>query len=163
MYLLTFRVRVTTPRSTDEMERPRRARSRRVDFIAGEGRLRRYAYCVRRAVGLADYRWAPPRISKCCHSNTTRASIANPPNSEQLGGIPHHSPKLYLGPCNSVGMRPRTDTQTDRQTHSQTRVTTIHFASSTTHAKCNNLEYRPIIPVQRRDKTTTVHESTCWL
>jgi len=30
-------------------------------------------------------------------------------------------------------MRPRTDTQTDRQT----RVTAIHFASSTTHAKCN--------------------------
>jgi len=27
--------------------------------------------------------------------------------------------------------------QTD--THTQTRVTTIHFASSTTHAKCNNL------------------------
>jgi len=28
----------------------------------------------------------------------------------------------------------------DRQTetHTQTRVTTIHFASSTTHAKCNN-------------------------
>ena len=31
-------------------------------------------------------------------------------------------------------MRPRTD----RQTHRQTHVTTIHFASSTTHAKCNN-------------------------
>jgi len=29
-----------------------------------------------------------------------------------------------------MGMRPRTDTQT--------RVTTTHFASSTTHAKCNN-------------------------
>ena len=28
--------------------------------------------------------------------------------------------------------------QTDRQTDIQTRVTTIHFASSTTHAKCNN-------------------------
>jgi len=31
-----------------------------------------------------------------------------------------------------VGVRPRTDRQTD----TQTRVTTIHFASSTTHAKC---------------------------
>jgi len=29
-------------------------------------------------------------------------------------------------------MRPRTDTGTQ----TQTRVTTIHFASSTTHAKC---------------------------
>jgi len=27
--------------------------------------------------------------------------------------------------------------QTDTQTDTQTRVTTIHFASSTTHAKCN--------------------------
>ena len=29
--------------------------------------------------------------------------------------------------------------QTERQTDTQTRVTTIHFASSTTHAKCNNM------------------------
>jgi len=42
----------------DEMER-------RVDFIAGEGSLRRHAWCVtvRLAVGLADYPWALPRIS----------------------------------------------------------------------------------------------------
>jgi len=60
--------------------------------------------------------------------------IANPPNSAQLGGIPYHSPKLHRGPCNSVDIWPRTDTNTD----TQTRVTTIHFASSMTHAKCNN-------------------------
>jgi len=47
--------------------------------------------------------------------------------------MPHRYPKLYPGPCNSVGMRPRTD----RQTHTQTLVITVHFASSTTHAKCN--------------------------
>ena len=77
------------------------ARSRRVDFIAGEGSLRRHAYCacaacVPRAVGLADYRWVLPRIfivlRDCCHSNATHAPIANPPNSAQLGGIPYHSP-----------------------------------------------------------------------
>jgi len=38
-------------------------------------------------------------------------------------------------------MRPRTGTeihrQTQRQTDTQMLVTTIHFASSTTHAKCN--------------------------
>jgi len=34
-------------------------------------------------------------------------------------------------------MRPRTDRQTD----TQTRVTVIHFASSTTHAKCNDRPY----------------------
>jgi len=52
--------------------------------------------------------------------NTTRAPIANPPNSAQLGGIPYHYPKLHPGPCSSVGMRRRTDTQTDRHAHRQT-------------------------------------------
>jgi len=70
----------------------------------------------------------------CYHSNVTRAPIANPPNSAQLGERPYHSPKLHPGPCSSVGMRPRTDKHTDRKTC----VTTIHFASSTTHAKRNN-------------------------
>ena len=66
-----------------------------------------------------------------CRSNATRAAIANPPNSAQLGGIPYHSAKLHSGPCNSVGMRLWTDTQTG--------VTTIHFSWSTTHAKCSNI------------------------
>jgi len=35
--------------------------------------------------------------------------------------------------------RGQTDRQTYRQTGTQTRVTTIHFTSSTTHAKCKNL------------------------
>jgi len=52
----------------------------------------------------------------CCHSNATRAPIANPPNSAQLGGSLYHAPKLHPGPCSSVGVRPRTDTQTDRHT-----------------------------------------------
>ena len=67
-------------------------------------------------------------MALCCHSNATRAPTANPPNSAQLGGSLYHATKLHPGPCSSVGIRPRTDTQT--------RVTTIHFASSTTHAKC---------------------------
>ena len=70
----------------------------------------------------------------CFHSNATRAPIANPPNSAQLGGSLYHASKLHPGPCSSVGVWPRTDTHCD--THTQTRVTTIHFASSTTHAKC---------------------------
>ena len=70
----------------------------------------------------------------CCYSNATRAPIANPPNSAQLGGSLYHAPKLHPGPWSSVGVRPRTG----RQTETQTRVTTIHFASSTTHAKCKN-------------------------
>ena len=43
-------------------------------------------------------------------------------------GHPLQVPKLHPGSCNSVG-RGQTDTQT--------RLTTIHFASSMTHAKCN--------------------------
>jgi len=52
----------------------------------------------------------------CCHSNATCAPIANPPNSAQLGGI-LYAPKLHPGPCNSVGMRPRTDRHTDARDH----------------------------------------------
>ena len=74
----------------------------------------------------------------CCHSNATGAPIANPPNSAQPGRSLYHASMLHPDPCSSVGVRPRTDGQTDRHTHTQTRVTTIHFASSTTHAKCNN-------------------------
>jgi len=45
-------------------------------------------------------------------------------------GHPYHSPKLHPGPCSSMGMRRGKDRDT------QTCVTNIHFASSTTHAKC---------------------------
>ena len=42
------------------------------------------------------------------------APSANPPN---VGGTPYHSSKLHPGPCSSVGMRPRTDRQTDARDH----------------------------------------------
>ena len=53
------------------------------------------------------------------YSNATRALIANPPNSAQLGGSLCHAPKLHPGPCSSVGVRPRTDrhTHTDARDH----------------------------------------------
>ena len=90
-----------------------------------------------------DARKLVARVRVCCHSNTTRAPIANPPNSAQLGGSLCHAPKLHPDPCSIAGVRPRTDRQaprqTDTQTDTQTRVTTIHFASSTTHAKCNKI------------------------
>ena len=70
MYSLTFRVRVTTPPAV--WTKWNDARSRRVDFIAGDGSLRRHAQCacaacVQRAVGLVDYRWALPCISICMY------------------------------------------------------------------------------------------------
>ena len=78
----------------------------------------------------------------CIRDSATCAPIANPPNSAQLGGSLYHASKLHPGPYSSVGVRRRTDTHTHTQTHThrQTRVTTIHFASSTTHAKCNNVK-----------------------
>ena len=57
-------------------------------------------------------------------SRDGRGMDANPPNSAQLGGSLYHAPKLHPGRCGSVGVRPRTDTQTD----TRTRVTTIHLA-----------------------------------
>jgi len=58
----------------------------------------------------------------CCHSNATRAPIANPSNSAQLGGSLYHAVKLHQGPCSSVGVWPRTDRQTDTHTHTHTHT-----------------------------------------
>jgi len=73
-------------------------------------------------------------IALCCHSNATRAPIANPPNSAQLGAA-STMPPSYIQVRAAVWAYGRR--QTDTHTDTQTRVTTIHFASSTTHAKCN--------------------------
>jgi len=72
----------------------------------------------------------PIRAALCCHSNENRAPIANPPNSTQLGDTPTISPR-YIRVRAVVWAYGRG--QTDRQM----RVTTIHFASSTTQAKCS--------------------------
>ena len=75
-------------------------------------------HCVRRAVGLADYRWALPRVSSVAIAMQPVHRLQIRPIVQQPGGIPYHS-KLHPGPCNSVGMRPRyrqTDRHTDRPT-----------------------------------------------
>jgi len=64
-------------------------------------------------------------VRVCCHSNETRAPIANLPNSAQVQGTPYHSPKLHLGACVAQ----------DRHTH---RRDQIHFTSATPHGKCSN-------------------------
>jgi len=60
------------------------------------------------------------------------------------------TPKLHPGPCDSVGMRPRTDPQT--------RMTTVHFASSTTHAKCNERRYYKEFNFEHRGKVKSANE-----
>ena len=67
-----------------------------------------------------------------CHSNATHAPIANPPNSAQLGASPTTT-SSYIRVRAVVWACGR------GQTDTQMRVTTIHFVSSTTHAKCNEL------------------------
>ena len=81
---------------------------------------------IERVQALADI----SRSALCCHSNETRAPIANPPNSAQLEGTPYHSPKLHPGPCSSMGMRRGTDTLTDRQTdtYSHRRLWPIYIS-----------------------------------
>jgi len=55
------------------------------------------------------------------------------PSSKQLRGIPYHSAKLHPGSCNSVGMRPRTDTQTHRQTDRHTHTHTHTHRNARDH------------------------------
>jgi len=66
-----------------------------------------------------------------CHSNESRAPIANPPNSAQLRGSPYHFPsyirvRAVVWECG--------EGQTD--IHTQTAVANVHFSSATPHAKC---------------------------
>jgi len=79
----------------------------------------------------------PIRAALCCHSDNTR--LANPSNSAQLGA-PLPFPQVTSGPVQHCG-RAAADRHrhTGRQTDRQIRVTNIHFASSTTHAQCNQL------------------------
>jgi len=117
-YSLTFRVRVTTHpavgttslRITSRTQQARRLYRRRGESSPA---------CVVRAAcgGPGELPLDSATHFQCCHSNATRAPIANPSNSAQLGGIPYHSPKLHPGPCNSVGMRQWTDTQTQIDRH----------------------------------------------
>jgi len=117
MYSLAFRVRVTTPPAvwtkwngiiadnvvhaagTSILSLVRGVFAGMRSACSGPGRL---------PLGFSTHFWF-------CRSNTTDAWIANPSNSAQLGGIPYHYPKLHPDPCNSVGMRPRTDIQTYTQ------------------------------------------------
>ena len=123
MYSLTFCVRVMSPEPLEARSPGRRSNVENASVTCWSL--------------ISNARARTPRkqgFALCCHSNATGAPIANPPNSAQLGGSLYNAPKLHPGLCSSVGVWPRTDRQTDTQTH----VTTIHFALSTSHAKCNN-------------------------
>ena len=66
---------------------------------------------TQRVQALADI----SRSALCCHSNETRAPIANPPNSAQLEGIPYH-------PASYIRVRAVVWECSEGQTDTQTRV-----------------------------------------
>ena len=76
-----------------------------------------------------------------------RALIANPPNSAQLGGTPPTIPPSYIRVRAVVWKcgegQTHTHTHTHTHTYTQTPVTNIRFASSATHAKCNEVRSMP--------------------
>jgi len=123
IFSLTFRVRVTTPRSMDEMEQ-RTQQARRFYRRRGESS----PVCVVRGTACGGgVRWAW-RITVglyhtfpwCCHINATSAPIANPPNSAQLGGISYQSLQATSGSvqyCEHVAADRQTDTRIHRHTH----------------------------------------------
>jgi len=74
------------------------------------------------------------RSAPCCRRHATRAPTANPPISAQLEGTPYHSyhSPSYIRVRAVLWECGRGQTYRDTDTHTQTAVTTIHFASSTT-------------------------------
>ena len=134
MYSLTFRVRVATPAQCGQ------------NGTASLQAHRFYCWCVRACVvraacaGLGGL----PLGSATHFHNVVIAT--HPVHRLQIRPIVHKwrasptTPPSYIRVRAVVWAcgRGQTDTHTDRHTDKQTRVTTIHFASSTTHAKCNN-------------------------
>jgi len=75
-----------------------------------------------------------------CHSNETRLQIGPIVHNR---GHPLPLPQVTSGSVQQCGSDTR-GRQTDKQTHTYTRVTNIHFASSTTHAKCIQTSVSPL-------------------
>ena len=103
-----------------------------------------YAFAVYRSISL--------HMCVCCHSNETRAPIANPPNSAQLEGTPLLPSKLHPGPCSSVGMWRETDRETDRHTDG--------CGQYMPHTKCNKPAWSNICRIF--PGTTTWHYQQHW-
>ena len=85
-----------------------------------------------------------------CHSNENRTPIANPPQIVHNYRAPLPFPSnLHPSPCSNVGM-PRGPK--DSQTDTKMAMTTIHFAFTTPHTKCNKCICR-----RSRNYSVTTH------
>ena len=156
MYSLPFRVRVATPA---QYGRNGTASLQITSHTQQAHRFYRWcvrAQCVRRALGLAVDRWALPHISimlpqqrnPCtdCKSAQQCTTINNSARIHMYSNnitVDLYSEFLFLPLTAPSYIRVRAILQAilqacgRRQTDTQTRVTTIHFSSSSTHAKCN--------------------------
>ena len=114
MYLLTFRVHVTTPAVWMKWNG---ARSRTVNFIAGEGSLRRHAQCVRRAV-CGGHGGLP--LGSATHFHSVAIAM-QPVHRLQILPIVHNqgasttTPQVTSGSVQQCG-----HAAADRHTHTQT-------------------------------------------
>jgi len=126
MYSLTFRVCVTTP-----PQYGRNCYGLVADNVAHAAdppilSLARAAFAgMRSACGM---RWAWRIAAGLCHAFLVLPQQRNPctdcksAQQSTTRGHPLPLPTLHRGPCNSVGMRPRTDRHTDRHTHTHRRA-----------------------------------------
>jgi len=103
---------------------------------------------IERVEALADI----SRSALCCHSNETRAPIADSPNSAQLEGTPAILPTY-------IWVRTVVWECGEGQTDTQTAVSNIYFASATPHAKCNNVTKTEVHLKHRYN--TQVHNVGC--
>jgi len=120
MYSLTFCVRVTTPPQYGRNGTAHAAGASMLSLVRGVFvGMRSACHCVRRTVGLADYRWALPRISSVAIATQPvhRLQIRPIVHNRFHCPLPLQSAKLHPGPCDNVGMRPQIDTHTHRHTH----------------------------------------------
>jgi len=92
---------------------------------------------IKRVQVLADI----SRSALCCHSNETRAPIANPFNTAH----PQPYPRVTSGSVQLCGNAVK-DRQTDIQIDTQAAMTNTHFASAMPHAKSNE-PYLPFYPL----------------
>ena len=79
---------------------------------------------------------------QACNQDSRYVAIATQPVPRlQIRLIMHNQGATSTTPPSYIRVHAVVWAYGRRQTDTQTRVTTIHFASSTTHAKCNNCIY----------------------
>jgi len=97
--------------------------------------------------------WQHYAFALCCHSNATRAPIANLPNSAQLGASPT-TPPSYVRVCAIVWACDRG--QTDKHTHRHADARDHNtFRVVCAYAKCNPVPL-PHLEGYQRFKTWTL-------